>query len=172
MKMNGFPKCEHLCLKKDIETLFSAGSRAITIFPLRAVFRVVPREGGPQAQVLVSVAKRRLRHAVDRNRAKRQLREAYRLNKQLIADVLRDDERLHVGLIWLSERPVTSQRVHDKMVVVLHRVAERLRERTAVQETPAAALADGAIPAASEAEKTALGAEALRTEEIAPTEEV
>ena len=108
MKMNGFPKCEHLCLKKDIETLFSAGSRAITIFPLRAVFRVVPREGGPQAQVLVSVAKRRLRHAVDRNRAKRQLREAYRLNKQLIADVLRDDERLHVGLIWLSERPVTS----------------------------------------------------------------
>ena len=170
--MNGFPKCEHLCLKKDIETLFSAGSRAITIFPLRAVFRVVPREGGPQAQVLVSVAKRRLRHAVDRNRAKRQLREAYRLNKQLIADVLRDDERLHVGLIWLSERPVTSQRVHEKMVVVLHRVAERLRERTAVQETPAAALADGAMPAASEAEKIALGAEALRTEEIAPTEEV
>ena len=151
--MNGFPKCEHLCLKKDIETLFSAGSRAITIFPLRAVFRVVPREGGPQAQVLVSVAKRRLRHAVDRNRAKRQLREAYRLNKQLIADVLRDDERLHVGLIWLSERPVTSQRVHEKMVVVLHRVAERLRERTAVQETPAAALTDGAMPAASEARR-------------------
>lgn len=172
MKMNGFPKCEHLCLKKDIETLFSAGSRAITIFPLRAVFRVVPREGGPQVQVLVSVAKHRLRHAVDRNRAKRQLREAYRLNKQLIADVLRDDERLHVGLIWLSERPVTSQRVHEKMVVVLHRVAERLRERTAVQETPAAALTDGAMPAGSEAEKTALGAEALRTEEIAPTEEV
>lgn len=77
-----------------------------------------------------------------------------------------------VGLIWLSERPVTSQRVHEKMVVVLHRVAERLRERTAVQETPAAALTDGAMPAASEAEKTALGAEALRTEEIAPTEEV
>lgn len=172
MKMNGFPKCEHLCLKKDIETLFSAGSRAITIFPLRAVFRVVSREDGPQAQVLVSVAKRRLRHAVDRNRAKRQLREAYRLNKQLITDVLRDDERLHVGLIWLSERPVTSQRVHEKMVVVLHRVAERLRERTAVQETPAAALTDGAMPAASEAEKAALGAEALRTEEITPTEEV
>lgn len=133
--MNGFPKCEHLCLKKDIETLFSAGSRAITIFPLRAVFRVVPREGGPQAQVLVSVAKRRLRHAVDRNRAKRQLREAYRLNKQLIADALSDDERLHVGLIWLSEHPVNSRRVHEKMVVVLHRVAERLRERAADQET-------------------------------------
>lgn len=131
MKMYGFPKCEHLCLKKDIETLFSAGSRAVTIFPLRAVFRVLPRRSGPQAQVLVSVAKRRLHHAVDRNRAKRQLREAYRLNKGLFADALRDDEMLHIGFIWLSDRPVCSQRVHDKMAIALHRVAENLRERNA-----------------------------------------
>lgn len=128
MKANGFPKCEHLCLKKDIETLFSAGSRSITIFPLRAVYRLVPRERGPQVQVLVSVAKRRLHHAVDRNRAKRQLREAYRLNKQLFSDLLPENRMLHVGIIWLSERPVDSSVVSDRMATILHRMAENLRE--------------------------------------------
>lgn len=128
MKANGFPKCEHLCLKKDIETLFSAGSRSITIFPLRAVYRLVPRERGPQVQVLVSVAKRRLHHAVDRNRAKRQLREAYRLNKQLFSDLLPENQMLHIGIIWLSERPVNSSVVSDRMATILHRMAENLRE--------------------------------------------
>ena len=135
MKTQGFPKREHLCLKKDIENLFSAGSRAITIYPLRAVYRTVSRTAGaPQAQVLVSVAKRRLHHAVDRNRAKRQLREAYRLNKQLLSGLLPEEKMLHIGFIWLSERPVRTETVSERMTLILHRLAEILAPETPVAD--------------------------------------
>ena len=79
-----FPKAEHICLKRDIDQLFTAGTRSAVSFPLRAIVRTRPHDGKfPRVQVLISVAKRRLRHAVDRNRAKRQIREAYRGNNCL-----------------------------------------------------------------------------------------
>lgn len=79
-----FRKPEHLCKQKEIEALFSAGSQSFTAYPLRATFKQVEPTTGPAVKVLLSVAKRRLHHAVDRNRAKRQLREAYRLQKHLL----------------------------------------------------------------------------------------
>ena len=42
VKPYSFPKAEHLCLRNDIEQLFSAGSKSTTIFPLRATVRLVP----------------------------------------------------------------------------------------------------------------------------------
>lgn len=122
-----FPKPEHLCLQSEIEALFSAGSRSLTIFPLRATFRPQPYDGhGPKVKVLLSVSKRRLRHAVDRNRAKRQLREAYRLQKQLLVAQLPADTAAHVAFIWLAERPVASASVQRRMHTLLNRIGEQL----------------------------------------------
>ena len=39
-----FPKSEHLCLRKQIETLFGHGSSSRSAFPLRAVWRVEDAE--------------------------------------------------------------------------------------------------------------------------------
>ncbi|MGN1241302.1 MAG: ribonuclease P protein component, partial [Alloprevotella sp.] len=72
-----FPKAEHLCLKRDIERLFSAGTKSLSAYPLRVVVGEADT-GSVPVKVLMSVSKRRLHHAVDRNRAKRQMREAYR----------------------------------------------------------------------------------------------
>ena len=128
-----FPKAEHLCLRNDIDSLFAAGSKALTAYPLRMVYREVKHREGPQVKVLLSVPKRKLRHAVDRNRAKRQLREAYRLNKTILLEALQPKQGVHLAFMWLSDKPVDSALVEKKLVNLLHRAVEQLRQE---QPTP------------------------------------
>ena len=65
-----------------IEKLFGGGgSRAMSAFPIRMVYMFGDDNSLPPAAMMVSVSKRRFKHAVDRNRVKRQIREAYRKNK-------------------------------------------------------------------------------------------
>lgn len=121
-----FRKPEHLCKQKEIETLFSAGSQSFSAYPLRATFRRVQTAPGPAVKVLLSVAKRRLHHAIDRNRAKRQLREAYRLNKHLLTSQMPENCTLHIAFIWLAEKPIRTAKVMERMQTVLLRIADTL----------------------------------------------
>ena len=72
---------EKLKSKKLIEKLFAEG-RAVSVFPLRLIYLKV----GETNKVGVSVSKRNFKNAVDRNRIKRLLREAYRHNKNMLID--------------------------------------------------------------------------------------
>ena len=112
-----FRKSERLCSRKQIDDLFGGGAQSVSTFPIRAVFKT--SETSP-TQTLMSVSKRRLKHAVDRNRAKRQMREAYRLNKEL----LQTPTPLRVAFVWLSGEPVASERVVRAMRSVLNKINE------------------------------------------------
>ena len=114
--------------EKLIDQLFGGGeSRSLAAFPLRAVFMMRSRRHEePPVQLLLSVPKRRLRHAVDRNRAKRQLREAYRQNKQLLWPLIGADRQLAVALVWLADDTVDSSRVQRSLRSLLIRMGERL----------------------------------------------
>ena len=155
-----FPKTERLCSRKALEALFAGGNRAFSAFPLRVVYRVIPQESTPSLssaptkestpslspQVLISVSKRHFKHAVDRNRAKRQIREAWRLNRDIlspssgsVSDGLSvgtpppaidsnslQSLSLHIAFIWLADTPQPSDLVHRKMRNLLHRITEDL----------------------------------------------
>ncbi|NMH89644.1 ribonuclease P protein component [Flavivirga algicola] len=75
-----YPKKEKLKSKKLIEQLFEEG-QSVSAFPLRLVYLQTTFDDQVIAKTGVSVSKRNFKTAVDRNRIKRLLREAYRLNK-------------------------------------------------------------------------------------------
>ncbi len=85
-----FNKSQHLCGETTISQLFREG-KAFLVFPLRVVYRVMPRENTdkrPAVRVLTSVPKKQFKHAVDRNRFKRLIRESYRLQQHELNEVL------------------------------------------------------------------------------------
>lgn len=76
-----FSQCERIKSSLTIKSVIDE-RRGVMSYPIRCFYRYV--EGTPCAQLAVVVPKRRFKHAVDRNRGKRLLREAFRLNKQLL----------------------------------------------------------------------------------------
>ncbi len=124
-------KAERINSKIIIDKLFSGGNTAMTVFPLRAIFMVEQADescaDGPSVQMMVSVSKRRLRHAVDRNRQKRQIREAYRLNKCELAEMCaQKGVRVYIAFVSLADEPCTTERIERSMVKLLRKTMEKL----------------------------------------------
>ena len=121
-------KEERICSKKLINELFTGNGRSMTAFPLRVVFmkRTIVADQ-PRAAMLVSVPKRYFKHAVDRNRVKRQVREAFRHNKSIITQNLTDDhEAVAMAFVWLTNEKYPSSEVENRMVRLLTRISECL----------------------------------------------
>lgn len=119
-------KEERICSKKLINELFTGNGRSMTAFPLRVVFmkRTIV-DDQPRAAMLVSVPKRYFKHAVDRNRVKRQVREAFRRNKSIIIQNLTDDhEAVAMAFVWLTDEKFPSSEVENRMVRLLTRISE------------------------------------------------
>ena len=147
LKVNGFPKQERIVSQKLIEELFTSGqSHSLTAFPLRAVFlnengnynededeNKKRNENGKQnenaVKLLLSVPKRRFKHAVDRNRVKRQLREAFRKNKHLLADIIPEDQSLALAFVWMSDRHMLSADVEQRVVTLLKRIGQTITNK-------------------------------------------
>jgi len=92
--MNKFYKEERLCSKKSLDLLFKNGS-SFLLYPFRVTYFFVAEPHKFPAQVVINVAKKRYKHAVDRNLIKRRTREAYRLQKQeLLYSFLADKPEL------------------------------------------------------------------------------
>lgn len=133
--MNRLRKPERLNKKKIIEKMFAGGSRSFSIFPLRVVWLPV-EELDVQASILISVSKRRFKRAVKRNRIKRQIREAYRLNKQiLLAPLTEKNRRLAIAFIYLADELMNSALVEERIKAALTRIVEKISTEQTVQPT-------------------------------------
>ena len=123
---NTLHKVERLDKKKIIEKMFAGGSRSFSVFPLRVVYLPV-EELEADASILISVSKRRFKPAVKRNRVKRQIREAYRVNKHELLNVLAERKcRLAIAFIYLSDQLVESSIIEDRMRIALARITEKM----------------------------------------------
>ena len=86
-----FRKAERLSLKRETDGLFNHG-KAFISYPLRVVYLEQKPLLGEKVSVLISVPKRRIKLAVNRNRLKRLIREAYRLNKSTLIKHFEEEE--------------------------------------------------------------------------------
>ena len=117
-------KKEKLCSATAIEALFdrSAAAAAETLhalaYPLRAVWRQNPGRRADCPQFLIVIPKKRMRHAVDRVALRRRVREAYRLNRELLDRTARTD----IALIWVADTAKPYADIERSMRRLLSRI--------------------------------------------------
>lgn len=120
-------KKERMVSRKLIDTLFDGNGQSMAAFPLRVVYMKKERTAyDAPIQILISVPKKRFKHAVDRNHVKRQVREAYRLHKDILYNALPADQQLLLAFVWLSDSHLSTAKVEERVISLLHRIAERL----------------------------------------------
>lgn len=121
-----FPKAEHLCGEIRIGKLFAEG-KAFIVFPLRVVYFTTEHKDKIPVKVLVGVPKKRFKRAVKRNRLKRLMREAYRLNKILLIDKCTEKNmHLDIAFNYVSDDEMDFATIQSKMKIALHRIADKI----------------------------------------------
>lgn len=114
---------ERLKSRKALEAIFSEG-KSFMLFPYRVLYR--PVESG--LSFTVGVSARNFKKASDRNRLKRQTREAYRLQKNELKALLEKNQKgLHLFLNYTSkskeEYSVISAsigKIMEKLIRMMH----------------------------------------------------
>ena len=107
-----------------MEQLFKSG-KSFFVFPFK-VFYDVTEQGAPYpAKVLISVPKRNFKKAVDRNRIKRLVREAYRRNKAILGayKTAKEGSRtLLIGLIYTPKVHMDYKEIERKIILILQQL--------------------------------------------------
>lgn len=123
-------KKEKLCSTIAIDQLFGHGAaddvHGALAFPLRAVWRLNPtRHSDAPIAFLISVPKRRLRHAVDRVAMRRRIREAYRLNRHDFH--LPEGARVDLAFVYVGSSLMSYASVEKAMLRLLGDVEKSFR---------------------------------------------
>ncbi|MCB0560107.1 MAG: ribonuclease P protein component [Phaeodactylibacter sp.] len=121
-----FQKGERLKSRKVIGALFKEG-KSFGQYPLRLVYMPVrERRSEFPAQFTVSVPKKKFPKAVTRNRIRRQVREAWRLNKHRLYRVLEEEEgQIVLLVIYVALEELPYPEIERAMRQMIGRLAKK-----------------------------------------------
>lgn len=128
-------KIEKLCSEIAIGQLFDRSNPAvdsIIAYPLRASWKLNTKRAAQCPQFLVSIPKKRIRHAVDRVLMRRRVREAYRLNRHLFPA----DLPLDIAFIYVANETLPYAKVENSIKRILSKINERVTDCHTADEQP------------------------------------
>jgi ribonuclease P protein component len=123
---NTFGKEEKLKSKKVFEKLFEGG-QSLFSHPLKLQYLEWNDESQKQnVKAGFSVSKRNFKNAVDRNHIKRQLREAYRLNKSLLIEHCKTEKKkMALLFIYVAKEKTEYKLIEKKMQLLLNQLKSK-----------------------------------------------
>ncbi|MEZ5147544.1 MAG: ribonuclease P protein component [Bacteroidales bacterium] len=122
MQSQSFKKDQRLSSQKIIDQLFTNGQRFL-LFPFLIVWLPVELNANSPVQVLISVSKKKFKKAVDRNLAKRRIREAYRKNNGHLLEFMdQKQNQLALGIIYTGVEILAYKEIEKKILLVLQRL--------------------------------------------------
>lgn len=123
-----FRKHEKLTSEKEIDQLFLKG-RSSFLYPIKSIFLITEGEVAC-CKVLVTVSKKNLKNASDRNLIKRRLREVYRLNsQQLKAKIVEKNVCVNIALIYSSSKIIPYENIESLVIKHLSNLVEKIEKR-------------------------------------------
>lgn len=117
-----FTREEKLKSKTTIDSLFQEG-KGMVKFPIKMQYMSHEK---PMHQIAFSVPKRNFKRAVDRNRIKRQLREAYRLNKHILYE--NEIPSQAIFFIYIAKDMPTYKNLEKRMKACFHELIKRYKK--------------------------------------------
>ncbi|MEN9698855.1 MAG: hypothetical protein RLZZ301_53 [Bacteroidota bacterium] len=121
-----FGKTYKLCSQKLMESLFQEGN-SVKAFPLKLIFLEAEHPGMAPFQVLLSVPKKKFKHAHDRNYLKRCMREALRKNKSEIEQYLTSsNKKLIFALVYLSDERLPYLAIEQRVIKAITQLKTEL----------------------------------------------
>lgn len=115
-----FPREQRLKSRKQIEQLFAEGKQ-FSVFPFKVFW--LPVNKAATLQVAVAVSSRNFRKATDRNRIKRLMREAWRMQKkELDTIVLKNALPISVFILYIGKELPDYENVTLKMQQLIERL--------------------------------------------------
>lgn len=132
MSIYSFPSTERLKSKKIIGRLFNREGQTCARYPIRLIWLTTPLPH-PEVtvQLAVSVPKRQFKRAVHRNRIKRLLREAYRLQKPDLCAALPEGQQYAVMALYTGKHEPTFAEVQDALHDCLTHFVHKVKPRSA-----------------------------------------
>lgn len=124
-----FTKEERVTGKKRIETLFATGSSFIA-YPFKVVFLETENPSRYAMSMLVTIPKKRIKSAVNRNRMKRLTREAFRLNKYLFYSVsFPENYHVDVAFVYVKDDVSDYETVEKAMKKTMSVLLKNVRDK-------------------------------------------
>lgn len=123
-----YSKSEKLKSRKLLNQVFAEG-KSLNAFPLKITYTSKDIESISSANVGVGASSRYFKKAVDRNRIKRLLREAYRINKNQLLDFLPEKKQVQVFILFIGKEISETDLIKEKMPALLQKLGKSFQNK-------------------------------------------